>query len=495
MKKLIYRIFALSALCLVANACSDEFKDLNKGDDTLTITPSATTVALDEGNHDSDALTLDWSTGTNYGTGNKLNYTLEFALDGTNFANPITYEMGTETYSWSRNVEELNEFVTKELGVKEGETATIEARIVADVVGYTNLQQTAQTKFTVSTYTPVTSTLYMVGTAAPNGTDLDKATKMTRSDNGIFTITCALKHGKFKFITTLGEELPSYNASPESESQVTYRTTADEPDGQWTIPMDGYYEVTVNLLEGTITITKMEGSFDRFDHVYFVGSFTNWSFVEMDKDPLRQNLWRYGAEFNSTGSGEFKFGTVTDWVNMLFASQPNAPYTSQDVVYNSDADNKWVLTAAQCNKPYKITLDVTMGSEKMIMKQFTPYTGLYLVGDATPNGWVLGNATAMTKVDDYTFTWTGKLTTGELKISCDKKSDWMGAWFMATYNGANPTGSQERTIFVDKSDSSLADLYPDINYYDVDMKWKISSAGTYTITINQLTERISIVKK
>ena len=37
--------------------------------------------------------------------------------------------------------------------------------------------------------------------------------------------------------------------------------------------------------------------------------------------------------------------------------------------------------------------------------------------------------------------------------------------------------------------------YLDINVGDIDQKWKISQSGTYTITLNQLSETVSIVKQ
>ena len=49
-------------------------------------------------------------------------------------------------------------------------------------------------------------------------------------------------------------------------------------------------------------------------------------------------------------------------------------------------------------------------------------------------------------------------------------------------------------MFIDKSDDYLKGQYLDINIGDIDNKWRIMSAGTYTITLNQLEETVSIVK-
>jgi len=119
------------------------------------------------------------------------------------------------------------------------------------------------------------------------------------------------------------------------------------------------------------------------------------------------------------------------------------------------------------------------------MTEFTPYAGIYMVGDATPNGWSIDNATAMTAVDAYTFTWTGNLTAGDIKFTCDKQGDWMGAWFMATADGKAWTDGTENITFVDKHIAGNG---------DIDRKWKVSTAGKYTILLNQLTEKMTVTK-
>src|SRR5690606_15850780 len=112
----------------------------------------------------------------------------------------------------------------------------------------------------------------------------------------------------------------------------------------------------------------------------------------------------------------------------------------------------------------------------------TPFANMYLVGDATQNGWDIGNATPMVKSSDYTFTWTGTLQAGDFKFTCDKQSDWNGAWFLASQNGIEPTGSEEQVLFSQPGSNP-------------DNKWKITSTGTYAITLNQLKETVIIQKQ
>ena len=62
-------------------------------------------------------------------------------------------------------------------------------------------------------------------------------------------------------------------------------------------------------------------------------------------------------------------------------------------------------------------------------------------------------------------------------------------------NGVEPTGNVEQALFINKSDDYLKSQYLDINIGDIDNKWRIMSAGTYTITVNQLEETVSITKQ
>ena len=496
--KTIYAILTVLFGGWLLTACSDnDYTELDKGHDELTLSASQVAEVLNEASHDSEAISLSWTTGTNNGTGSRIRYTLEIALAGTDFADAyVAVDDETQTYSWAVNQENLNALLLDKFGGVEGQSVALDARVTARVDGATD--QTATISFSATPYTPVTPTLYLVGDATPNGWSADHATEMKRIDNGQFTWEGNLNVGSFKFLTRLGEWIPSYNKA--ADGGLVLRTSFDEPDEQWQITEAHFYQVTVNLLTLEISYVQTEGEAPRFDNLYFVGMPTGWGFVKMQKDPLDPFLFRYGRHFEQGGGGEFKFGTAEGaWENMLKATQPNAPYTDTQMsfVAGYDPDNKWFLQDNETDKAYKICVDIRSDKERMMMREFVPYEMVYLVGDATPNGWDLGNATPMTATGNpYIFTWTGSLTSGELKFSFDKKSDWNGAWLMnASGNGVEPTGEVEHALFIDKSDDYLKNQYLDVNIGDIDNKWRIMSAGTYTITLNQLEETVSIAKQ
>lgn len=98
---------------------------------------------------------------------------------------------------------------------------------------------------------------------------------------------------------------------------------------------------------------------------------------------------------------------------------------------------------------------------------------LYMVGDATPAGWAIDNPTPMTKDenDKFIFTYTGKLSVGEVKFPLSK-GDW-GATFI--YAPAAGTEINENGVASDKFE---------VRKGGDDNKWKVTKAGVYALTLN-----------
>jgi hypothetical protein len=226
--------------------------------------------------------------------------------------------------------------------------------------------------------------------------------------------------------------------------------------------------------------------------MFFVGDFTSWSFIEMTPDPLNLFIFRYGAVLNGGGDRDFKFSTAASFDNatpMLHPTIANAPLThTAATIYAGNPDNKWILTTAQNNKAYKIAVNITEGAESMTMTAYTPYTNIYVIGEASPIGWTLAdrNQAKMTKgVNDYTYTWTGHLNTGEIKFKCSDDTSWDNdathPWYMAPDFNMPVVANTDMILSINTRGLG-------------DRKWVVTEAGNYTITINQLTEKIRFAK-
>lgn len=99
------------------------------------------------------------------------------------------------------------------------------------------------------------------------------------------------------------------------------------------------------------------------------------------------------------------------------------------------------------------------------------FNNVYAVGDATPNGWNIGESVKFDKVDDNTYTATFALKAGEMKFPLSINNGFECDYIMPTENGVGLSHS-----------ACMLVKYPDSRDY----KWKVSEgeAGTYTIVLD-----------
>ena len=98
---------------------------------------------------------------------------------------------------------------------------------------------------------------------------------------------------------------------------------------------------------------------------------------------------------------------------------------------------------------------------------------LYMVGDATPNGWDIGNPTPLetTGDDALVFSWEGQLYKGELKL-CLTTGSWDAPFIRPEVGGTQIT----KTAI---SNAKFA-----MHAGDPDDKWVIADAGKYRLTFD-----------
>ena len=481
----LMQVFVCLLFGLVWTSCNDDMRELDKGSTPLELNVNRSSIVLEQKNDYAEAVVFQWTTGTNYGTGASIEYTFQIDRAGSNFANPVSMDMGKGVYELKNTTKELNDLILNQLNGTPGTIINLEARIIAKINDASiESPDVASCTLQATPYKGVSSTLYLIGDASPNGWNADNATEMNpvSGEPGGFIWTGNLTAGELKFITSLGNFLPSYNKGA-TDLQLVYRDSDDQPDDKFRIESASGYKIKLNLLSLTIEITPSVGP--KYDMIYFVGSFTGWSFEPMMQDKANPFVFRLGREMTWNDGGEFKFGTAAgSWDNMYHPTIANAPFTHTEVTQDGTDDRKWLMSESEANKAYKMALDITEGAESFNMYLFTPFPMIYLVGEATPNGWDVDNAIPMNPVDGdpHTFIWTGNLKTGEMKFSCDKQGDWGGAWFLAYENGLMPDGQEQQMVFSANGDGGN------------DRKWNITSAGNYTIILNQLQEIVSIIK-
>ena len=446
----------------------------------VELSASITEVQLNEKFATSTSFELSWTPGSNKGTGAAIAYTVQLDKEGNNFSTPKTYEMGKAVFSKKYTNAELNDILLNDWSITAGTSVMLESRVVAVASSNLVLPDTSNlVTFSVTSYEPVSSTLYMVGDATPNGWDHTVATRLeSNGDNpSTFTYEGNLKAGELKFITQLGEWFPSYQKG-EDEQHILLRTDDSQPDEKFFIEESGVYRITLNLLDLDISFEKLDQS--PYNELWIVGDATpnGWNIDspnQMVQDPTDSFIFTYNEYLNV---GEFKFPTSTgDWGADFYIPLTNYPDLSEttvQLVSGGDPDYKWQITEAG---PYKIQLNLRDMS--ISIKAFKPYAMIWMVGDASPAGWDIDNPTELVPdaSDPNVFTYTGALTVGEFKFPTST-GDWGADFFMPVENHPDLTDTRMKFTPAGSPDN----------------KWEITTAGNYSITINLFYETISIIK-
>lgn len=437
----------------------------------LAISSSADSVMLVQtsDNAGATALTLNWSTGTNHGTGSSISYVLQIGLKGNNFSNALQFDMGKAVYSKSFTVSQFNDDLLNHWNVPAGSTVELEARVVDTVYSTPRVVDSSNpVTLTASPYQPVSTTLYLLGDATSAGWDATKALVMNpgQTDPTTFSYRGQLSAGNFEFITTQGQMLPAYVEGADS-TKLVYRTDNSQADNQFTIKKEGVYSITASLLSLSVKVTKLDQP--PYDSLFIIGDATpvGWNIGEaipLVQDSLNPFIFTYqGVLF----AGQFKFPVNRDpsWdQDMYMMASDSTMYLHHGG--NSD-DNKWTIPKKGY---YTLTLNLLNNTIKI------DRTELYIVGSATPIGWNIAQAIALPEdpTDGCIFTYKGPLVAGEFKFPVNRDTDWGQDMYMRV------------------NDSTM---YRHVGGAPDDNKWNITDPGNYVIVANIQTMKISIKKQ
>lgn len=446
-KRNIALVLVLTAGLISVSCDSDELEDprLQNVDDELTLMVSDETPGLEERFIENE-LSFSWSTGTNRGTGAAISYTLQLDLAGNDFSSPITTLVENEKNIFTRAIDfgTLNNRLL-ESGLEPGETYEVQARLVASIANPAVETQTASTTFNVTTFRPVSSRLFILGDASPNGWDITNAIELraSTSQRRLFIYEGNLLPGNFKFAVNRDDSFTQdfYTMDPDDESAIIYNEGGSGEDLQWTIEEEGDYIITVDLINETINISQMEGP--PFPALYIVGDATasGWNvdsplaFEQNEEDPF---IFIY--EGNLT-PGEMKIfaGPLGDWCGQWYRPvSAQQPITDPRAEQNSgcDVDNNWRIDE-ETHGRYRVRVN-TRSHTVTIQK-----VNLYIVGDASPSGWNIATPEPFV-YEDGEFVFRGELTAGNFKIS-KFAGDWCdGEWI----NAANANQSLSETSFI-----------------------------------------------
>ena len=464
----VSRIFTLTltGMMVFFISCQKEEVTDIKLAGVLSLSSTSADIILSQINSANVAVTYNWTTGTNNGTGASISYVLQIDKAGNNFANPHTLDMGKAVYSKSFTISQLNSSLLEEYGAVAGIASNLEARVIATINTTPQSQQTSPViSIKVTPYEPVSTALYILGDATANGWDASKAIALTPNadDPTVFAFRGALGIGSYKFITTLGHLLPSYIRDADG-NHIVYRTTDNEPDNKFTISEAGVYNIKVSLLDLTIKTVKLD--VPVYDHIYVVGdaSPNGWDIgnaTELIQDQENPAIFTYTGVMKP---GDFKFpvNRNSDWSQDMFMRQSDS---TMYIHHNGTTDDsKWTITKKGL---YVIKLNIIDNTITISR------TKLFMVGSATPIGWSIDKAIELTEdgTDGCIFTYSGPMVAGEFKFPVNRNSDW----------------GQDMYQRLDDTH-----MYRHKGGASDDNKWNITTAGNYVITANIETLGISV---
>ncbi|MDD7604171.1 MAG: SusF/SusE family outer membrane protein, partial [Candidatus Limisoma sp.] len=269
-----------------------------------------------------------------------------------------------------------------------------------------------------------TSVLYMVGDATPNGWSIDNPTPLEPSadDPLVFSWEGSLFTGEIKLCLTTGSFdapfiRPENNGTSISKTNITdqkFIMHAGDPDNKWRVTDAGKYRLTFDLRNWTMS-TEYLGENDapvidpiEAEAVYMLGDATPNGWDNNNPTELvkkSQYIFEYEGELKA---GDMKACLEKGSWDVPFIRPSSADckinksgVESGDFVFTTGPDNKWHVEEAGV---YRLTFDLEHWTiTAQFIKEIEVSTDaietetLFMIGDATPGGWSMDDASKFTR--------------------------------------------------------------------------------------------------
>ena len=301
MKTLITKFLALSCLGVtVLAACKkDETKVVaNTNPTASTLTLSTTAPTLSKANLTANAITIT-ATPQSYGYSAAVNYTLQLAVKGTNFAKPVEIGLTASSLSKSWTVQDFNNLLLS-MNLPFTSASQLEVRLKS-TLSSTTTTGTVYSSVSTITATPFPLVAYVYVPGAYQGWNPATADSLqSATGNGVYTGIINYTGTDFHFKIT-----------PAKKWDVAYggsvaAGTISTSGSDMLAPGAGQYFVTVNLNTNTITMVKA-------DYYSIIGSAAPGVAWSTDTDMKYNNgtlKWESTLAFTA---GEFKVRKNHDW--------------------------------------------------------------------------------------------------------------------------------------------------------------------------------------
>ena len=295
-------------LPMVLASCSDDLERyiLNSPEDTMHLTANANKVQLQQDLGADTAIVFSWKDAANRGEGTKLTYYFKLDVADNNFETSIdkvTIPAGKHSIGFTHK--ELNALLSS-WNIAPGETATLEAEIIANVSGGKEYMkpEISRFRFDAVGYYLAPRDLYIVGTST-GGMDAAHAVKMVEKvSEKTYTWSGTLEAGNYKFVKDLANIDNGYTQG-DAAGKLKY-TKQGETEQLFTASQAGFYVITLDIEDLTI---KVERPTTDYTELYMVGDATpiGWiigNAIKLKRDPKNQVAFVYEGPLKA---GELKF--------------------------------------------------------------------------------------------------------------------------------------------------------------------------------------------
>ncbi|UAK41352.1 SusF/SusE family outer membrane protein [Bacteroides nordii] len=491
MKTKLYLLLAMISSFAISCKDEDVRYEIARPEDSMHLQVSAENIQLTQELSREDAVTFTWQESSRAGSGVKVNYYFKMDIADNDFATSIDkvkIPAGSNSISFSHK--KLNALL-KAWKVSTGESAVLEAEIIAEFEDANQYikPELSVVRFNATGYEIQPYDIFVVGTAI-GGMDAAKALKMTEEiPEEKYTWNGVMKQGDYKFIMSNTDLTPSYTQGATPGSVILNESAAGET--LFTISKAGFYVLTLNI--ETMTLEALYPT-TEYEDIWMIGAATpaGWNImnsVKLEKEPDNQVAFFYDGWLN-TGEMKFPLELREDWA--IAALMPVEAGTSEkgdnrmERIEAGGHDYKWNISKAG---NYRVTLNtytMTIRFDEVNLPDDLPFKAVWMLGDATPGGWVQGSQPFSYDFDAEkgTFYWEGELKAGIFKCPTNINDDWLLTCFMpkVVKDGKAPLTMTDAKVVGPGGD---------------DDQWEVqeSEAGNYRIELNVIKNTIKFIKK
>ena len=243
--KNLYKILMAFVAVLAISCNADDVESrpvIETVDAPVLLNPNSDfTIVLSKETENDIATTVVWDDAKYEGLQTVVNYTIEVAKQGTDFASPITVSTTTERYK-ALTVSELNSAL-----VNGGFTEKVENKVdirIKSVVGATGLPQYSNSYTITATpyHVPLASSHWLVGAATPGGWtwsgDAETEFPLVVGTTNVYKVTIVLKSGE-AFREFLGNNFTSDGNWDASHNYTYYSNLGYTIDDELVNANDG----------------------------------------------------------------------------------------------------------------------------------------------------------------------------------------------------------------------------------------------------------------